>query len=400
MGGRSLEAMDGSKDRVSQRHAAPAAIVAIPACNEEERIGACLEALFQQKGIAPGQLGILLFLNNCTDRTAEAVAGMTDMRWPVRVVEATDPSASAGWARRIAMEAAAAWLREGGRQDGVLLTTDADSRVAPDWLSRNLASLAHGADAVAGRIVLDPYEAALLPPRLHARGRREAAYEALLTEISARLDPEPGNPWPCHRSKSGATIAVRLEAYEAVGGMPDQPAGEDRAFIDALRAKDRVVRHDPDVVVVTSGRLTGRAVGGVADTIRLRCETPDSPCDEWLERLPRAMMRFRLRRRLRQLFETGKLVDTETWAPRLAISRKDARRIAASTHFGEAYAAIEALSQRLDYRPSRPRDLPWQIFLARCTVAVLRKIDERRAAAVDDNEPETRGGMRPLPRLT
>ena len=67
----------------------------------------------------------------------------------------------------------------------------------------------------------------------------------MLTEICARLDPEPGNPWPCHWSKSGATIAVTLEAYEAVGGMPAQPTGEDHAFIDAIIARDLVVRHDP-----------------------------------------------------------------------------------------------------------------------------------------------------------
>ena len=176
--------------------------------------------------------------------------------------------------------------------------------------------LPRGADAVAGRISLEPHEAALLPTLLHARGRLEAEYEAILTEIGARLDPEPGNPWPCHWSKSGATLAVRLPAYRAVGGMPDQPNGEDRAFVDAIRARDLVVRHDPAIEIVTSGRLDGPArFAAVADTMRLRCNVPDSPCDDRLERLHAAVARSLWRRRMRRLHWDGRIAATILWAP-------------------------------------------------------------------------------------
>ena len=195
----------------------------------------------------------------------------------MRVIERNDPQASAGWARRMAMDAAEAWLRENGVSDGVLLTSDGDSCVGIDWVARNLAALAQGADLVAGRIKLDPVEAALLPDRLHRRGQLEAEYEALLIEIETWIDPEPGNPWPCHWAKSGATLAVRQAVYRAVGGMPDMPTGEDRAFVDAVRAHDFIVRHTADVEVVTSGRLDGRALGGVADTIKLRCNRAGKP---------------------------------------------------------------------------------------------------------------------------
>ena len=80
--------------------------------------------------------------------------------------------------------------------------------------------------------------------------------------------------------------------------MPAIPLGEDRAFVEAMLAHDLVVRHDPNLVVVTSGRLQGRAKGGVADTIRLRCDLPDSLCDDRLERLERVVARSMLRRRL------------------------------------------------------------------------------------------------------
>ena len=53
------------------------------------------------------------------------------------------------------MDLAEAWLRERGEDDGAILTTDADSQVAPDWIAENLAAIDAGADAVLGRISLD-----------------------------------------------------------------------------------------------------------------------------------------------------------------------------------------------------------------------------------------------------
>ena len=331
----------------------PGTIVAMPVFNEEERLYACLKALADQDGIKPGSLGVLLLLNNCTDNSAAIVAAFSRTQVTIRMVECTYAGASAGWARRMAMEEAAAWLRSSAHAGSVLITTDADSRVDRSWVARNLAAIGAGADAVAGCIKLDPAEASLLPAALHARGRQEAAYEALLTEICARLDPEPGNPWPCHWSKSGATIAVTLNAYEAVGGMPNQPTGEDRAFIDALVARDLLVRHDPNIFVVTSGRLDGRAVGGVANTIRLRCEIPDSPCDDRLETMLRVVMRCRLRRRLRNIWRASISRYTGRWAPALAIDATSASRIAEAPFFGEFYAERNAYPRRA--RPRRFR---------------------------------------------
>ena len=86
---------------------------------------------------------------------------------------------------------------------------------------------------------LEPAEAALLPPALHARGALESRYETLLVEIFARLDPEECNPYPNHWTASGATLAVRRRTYLAVGGMPPLSVGEDRAFIAAIRARGR-----------------------------------------------------------------------------------------------------------------------------------------------------------------
>ncbi len=373
------------------------AVVAIPVRNERDRIADCLGALLNQSGVMPGTFGILLFLNNCTDDTREIVEGIAATALsPIRVLDVQSEKPSAGWARRNAMAAAAEWLQTEGRADGVLLTTDADSRVAGDWLASNLAAVASGADAVAGRIVLDPDDAAKLPEALHARGRLEAEYEQLLTEIGAKLDPEPGNPWPCHWQKSGATIAVRLDAFNKVGGMPDLSLGEDRAFIDAVRAHDLVVRHACDIVVSTSGRLDGRATGGVADTMKLRCEVPDSFCDERLENLGRAVRRVIWRRWLRRLYVSGRLARTTLWAPLLSITRNDALAIAGMPHCGAALAAIEGASPRLAFRPLRPGELLPQIRRAKLLLSLIRLGERRPRAARRADTPLSAAGPSPL----
>ena len=83
----------------------PRCIVAVPVRNEVDRIEACRRALAGQEGIGAGALGIVLFLNNCTDGTAEAVADLAgSLGLPLRVIEREYPGAQAGWARREAME--------------------------------------------------------------------------------------------------------------------------------------------------------------------------------------------------------------------------------------------------------------------------------------------------------
>ena len=147
-----------------------------------------------------------------------------------------------------------------------------------------------GCGAVAGRVTLEPAEEGLLPQALMRRTERENAYEQALLALSARSDPVAHDPWPNPWTASGASYGVTLDAYRAIGGLPYPASGEDRALADALLRHDIPIRHDPDIVVVTSARLDGRACGGVADTIRMRCEDPDVPGDERLEPLANAAL--------------------------------------------------------------------------------------------------------------
>jgi glycosyltransferase involved in cell wall biosynthesis len=179
------------------------AVVAIPVKDEAERIANCLRALSVQSGISRHQ--IVLLLNNCADDTAAIVRDLaSNLPMPVHQIEVALPPehANAGCARRLAMRAAEDFVAP----HGVLLTTDADACVYPNWIAANLLALRQGADAVAGCIEIDPAEAALIPPKLHEDDARECAYAAWLDEIHARLDWDPADPWPRHSEQSGASI--------------------------------------------------------------------------------------------------------------------------------------------------------------------------------------------------
>ena len=237
-------------------------VVAIPTKDEAERLPRCLSALAEQRdlsgrALASGAFGVVIFANNCSDDSAEVARSMAPrLPFPTLVCEASllPLFAHAGGARRAAMDLADAWLSERGVRNGVILTTDADSRVSPDWIARNSAAIDAGADAVLGRIVLDD-EGERLPPALHERGALEDAYETLLTEIASLLDPVDHNPWPHHATISGATIALTRETYRRVGGLPCVPLGEDKALIEKLRRYDARIRFCPLIEVTTSGRI-------------------------------------------------------------------------------------------------------------------------------------------------
>ena len=367
--------------------------VAIPAKDEADRLPGCLAALARQRDRSGRALGrdafsVVLYANNCRDDSASLARSLGErLGLRLSVVEACLPpaDANAGHARRAAMDHAEFSLA-GTARNGVILTTDADSRVPPLWVSDNLAAIHAGADAVLGRVDLDE-EGALLPDALHRRGKLENEYETLLTELSARLDPVDFNPWPHHATISGASLAVTRASYLRAGRMPRVPLGEDKAFVAELFRCDARIRYSPDIVVTTSGRLKGRAPGGVADTLRLRCADLQSTCDEALEPFRIAMKRAKWRGCIRHLFATGRLARNLEWAELLGVSAPDARRAHQAKTFGAAWSAIEAASPLLGRRFLTPAELPGQIAGAR---RALKRIRKGVLTASENVEPEVR----------
>jgi cellulose synthase/poly-beta-1,6-N-acetylglucosamine synthase-like glycosyltransferase len=240
--------------------------VAIPARNEQERIRRCLERLHR---LAPdsrvGRISLVLLANNCDDETAalaKSWARASGASLDCMEVELAPNCANAGWARRLALDAAADSLSD---PSDALLCTDADTLVEPDWLSRTLDHLDLGYDAVAGYARLCPKELRRLPAAHRARLSRIRRYELAFDYLRGHWTHE--EPWPRHFYEGGASIALTLESYRAIGGAPTPPVGEDKALFAALRAAGKRVRHPRDVKVYTSCRLDGRAPGGAADTL-------------------------------------------------------------------------------------------------------------------------------------
>jgi len=359
-------------------------IVAIPAMNEADRIRTCLAALATQRDrygcpLAPGSFEIVVLVNNCTDDTADVAAAMSQVSpHPIRVVSENlrAEQANAGGARKRAMDIAADRLVQGGCRDGLILTTDADSVVSPTWIDATRRAIDDGADGVAGYIDAQPDELMRLGRQFIERGRLEDRYLSAVAEIYALCDPRAHDPWPNHRVSSGASLAVTLDAYLAIGGLPAKPVGEDAALTAALEKAGFRVRHSLEVCVSTSCRFDGRARGGAADTMRLRHEALDAPCDEDLEPALAITRRALLKGWLRRLDEEGRL-SRLGWARRVGLSPSEAEGIwerCRGGGFEDFWALIGEASPKLRARNTlRPADLPRQIQRASLCLRALRK---------------------------
>jgi Glycosyltransferase like family 2 len=374
-------------------------VVAIPAHNEGPVIANCLAALAIQRDgagtpIATGRLEILVFANNCTDDTAlVALRASQTIPHRITIIEETlvAEQRSAGCARKRAMDLAAQRLAEVAPINGLILTTDADSRVAPTWFSATLREFDKGVDCVAGYIDAIPGEYIALGTQFVSRGRLEDTYLRCIAEINALCDPRPHDPWPNHRVSSGASLAVRLAAYSAIGGLPPRPVGEDVALTDALERAGFNVRHSMDVCVSTSCRFDGRATGGAADTMRHRHSVPNAPCDEDIEPAWQATRRALYKGILRERWLNGPCA--RAWPAALAISKKEIDHLfdGKRTHsFGDAWEAASDTGGPLKFiGPLRPSDLSRQIAIAKMIIRQLRMpLNEKRISPVDKSHHE------------
>jgi GT2 family glycosyltransferase len=333
-------------------------IVAIPVRNEVNRIQKCLAALGAQS--KPPE-AVVLFFNNCHDGSeAEAKKMGRHLPFPLEMVsvQLAPNIANAGTARRLAMSHASSIAG----QHGTVLTTDADAVVNHDWVSRNSALLAAGADAVCGRVVIDPVEALAIPAHLHADDKLESALLDLLDGIAFALDPDPNDPRPRHVQASGASLAVSNKMLRRVGGVPKVAAGEDRALVHALTMMDARIRHDVGMEVVASGRLDGRAPGGMADTIRRRMRQQDEYADDLVEPAADAYRRADFRRRLRAAWRARSPV--RDLAVDLGFTPSRLERVLSEPFFGTAWDRVQRESPLLLRRRLRFTDLPRQIELA------------------------------------
>ncbi|MCF5653380.1 glycosyltransferase, partial [Pseudomonas syringae] len=161
--------------------------ILIPVHNEEALLGDCLKAALiaaAHPGLLSEAVTILVVLDSCSDGSA-AIA----QAYPVQCLEAQ--ARNVGHVRGVG---ARHLLNQGARW---ISCTDADSRVAPDWL---VAQLALGVDAVCGTVTVDAWSEDFDPA---AQIRYHQGYEA-----------RDG-----HRHIHGANLGVSAGAYIRAGGF-------------------------------------------------------------------------------------------------------------------------------------------------------------------------------------
>jgi glycosyltransferase involved in cell wall biosynthesis len=213
--------------------------VVVPARDEAERLGRCLVSLKRAAAhpeLRGEEVGILVVLDSCVDASAEVARAAGVATFEIRAGNVG--VARATGARRL-LAAGARWLA----------FTDADSRVAPDWL---VAQLRLEADAVCGTISVADWS------RHHS-------------EVGRRFEREYRDA-EGHRHIHGANLGISRAAYLRVGGFEPLPAHEDVALVRALEDAGARIAWSAAPRVVTSSRVSSRTQGGFADAIRAHYE--------------------------------------------------------------------------------------------------------------------------------
>jgi glycosyltransferase involved in cell wall biosynthesis len=218
-----------------------AVAVVVPAHDEEELLPASLaacQAALRPVALALGESAVhlLVVADACADQTAERArqAGASVIEIRARNVGAARAAGFGEALRRTRhINPEAVWLA----------TTDADTIVPPDWLTRQLGHAERGCDAVVGTVTVSDWN----------------TYPAGMQAIFAAHYGQGQGP---HRHVHGANLGMTAFAYLAAGGFRDLRTAEDHAFVDALEAAGQEILRTTDVMVLTSARRRARAPHG------------------------------------------------------------------------------------------------------------------------------------------
>ncbi len=332
------------------------ACVIMPAKDEASSLWAALASLAHQIGLhgqpfPPNRYEVILLVNNSEDSSL-AVAREFGEQHPslkLHVIHRDFPTSEAhiGNARRMLMNEASRRLLASPQSLKTILSTDADTQVAPDWIAQNLREIENGAQAVGGVIELSVSEREVLPARIREMQLLDDRYRSLGAWLEHQRDPQVHDAWPRHYHHFGASLAVTVTAYLETGGMPPERQLEDVAFYEALQRRDLRFRHSPAVKVWTSARLKGRTQIGLAEQLNQwngpHCEGSQTPVDsvEYLS------LYFRSRQVFRALWSAAKHgagLEDEKQGELCRIARVDLRQLREAfgrQYFGAAWETLD-----------------------------------------------------------
>ncbi|MBB1600845.1 glycosyltransferase family 2 protein [Variovorax sp. UMC13] len=211
--------------------------IVIPAHNEEASIETCVahaRACASDSGLDGECVEIVVVADSCVDATAAlaALGGAT-----VLSIQAHNVGAARAAGAHFMLTLGARWLS----------FTDADTLVAPDWLSQQLAL---NADAVCGTVEVTDWT----PHGVHAA--------FLARHFSQSYCDADG-----HRHVHGANLGLSAAAYLRTGGFEARRCSEDVAMVAALERIGANICWSARPRVRTSARKVARAPGGFADAL-------------------------------------------------------------------------------------------------------------------------------------
>jgi cellulose synthase/poly-beta-1,6-N-acetylglucosamine synthase-like glycosyltransferase len=234
---------------VSRLNARWAVGVVIPARNEDATIAASVASTRAALASCTQLLDawIVVVCDTCADETAShARQALEDAG---EIIECS--AGTVGQARAIGVDAVSMRFQRFSPDRVWIANTDADTTVPPDWIARQLPFADKGWAAIAGIVRVDSIE---------------GDYGTIEEVFADYAVGDDGSHYHVH----GANLGVRADAYESVGAWRHVALAEDHCLWSRLKAGKWPILSTSDVVVTTSGRLTGRAVGGFADTLRAK----------------------------------------------------------------------------------------------------------------------------------
>ncbi|MEJ8859420.1 glycosyltransferase [Variovorax robiniae] len=208
--------------------------IVIPVHNEARLLQACLDAAMaaaRHPGLNGEEVAIVVVLDDCTDGSADIVAG-----YPVESLAMT--------ARNVGLVRAAGAERLLARGARWLAFTDADSRVSADWLAQQLRQCA---DVVCGTVAVEDWS-----DHRHHATQLEDHFKRTYSDADG------------HRHVHGANLGLSAGAYRSVGGFLPLASSEDVALVEALQAAGATIAWSAAPRVITSARRVARAPAGFA----------------------------------------------------------------------------------------------------------------------------------------
>lgn len=329
--------------------------IIIPVKDEEEYITQTLSSFAVQvdsdgQAINPKLFEILVLANNCSDNSVDLIKKFQqdNPRLNICLDERTLEKAHAniGYVRRKLMECAYARLQKNG--GGIILTTDGDTAVAPDWIYHTNLEIENGADAVGGRILLYDDEFKNMEESIRLHHLKDERYHLLIAELEAKILNSNSDPIPRHHQHFNGSFAITTDCYHRSGGVPIVDHLEDCAFFERLQSIDAKIRHSCNVTVRTSARCAGRTKVGLSYQLGIWKDLGDNVDNYFVESCNSITMRLSQKKSLMNLWESKDDITESDFYHEISkiVSSDDFNRTAykaylKSPYFGQWYEILQ-----------------------------------------------------------